>query len=156
MSSTAKPPSLMTAFVNSGLRTAKRPISARNWISRNETGETPHGRYRSSQGNFAIRLDPRTSQIRKCVSSKSVNVVSAAGKRRCPQALAIPMTTDLPGRHWVRAEVSCIAECPRYSSSLWYPPGATRDGDLSAERRLLRRSELRPAGGTNVFWLQMH
>jgi len=154
-SSTVKRPSLITAFVNSGLRTVRRPISARNCISRKDTGDTPQGRYWSIQGNFAIRFEPRTSQIKKCVSRRSVNVRSAA-KRHCLQPLATPTTTDRLDRHSVRAEDFCSGAFLSRFFSHSILPGGERAGDLCVEPRSPRHPGLRRAAETNAFWLQMH
>jgi hypothetical protein len=154
MSSTVKRTSLITAFVNSGLRTVRRPISERNCISRKDTGETPHGRYRSSQGNFAIRFEPRTSQIKKCVSRRSFKVLPAAKRAHFPD-LATPMTTDLLDRHSVREEDFCIASFLSLSFSFSILPGGARAGHLCVGPRSPRHPELRQGGETSAFWPQM-
>jgi hypothetical protein len=106
MSSTINRLSFITVFVNSGLSTESRPTSAKNWISRKDTGDIPQGRYRSNQENLARRLDLRTSQIRKWVSSRSVTVRTAAVRPGRAQA-ATPTTTDLPCRHGALSAVFC-------------------------------------------------
>ncbi len=155
-SSTVNRGSSITVFVNSGLRTESRPISARNWISRKETGETPQGRYRSIHGNSASRFDPRTSQIRKWVSRRSVTVAAAAAKRGRAQGLATPTTTDPPRRHPARAGVSCTAALLRDRQRLSVPPDAARAGALCAGPRSPRPGELRRGDGTIASWLRTH
>jgi len=155
MSSTINRLSSITVFVNLGLRTESRPTSAKNWISRKETGDTPQGRYRSNQGNLASRFDPRTSQIRKWVSRRSVTVPAVAAKQGRAQGRATPTTTDPHRLHAARAGVFCTA------ASLWYSwrrltlPGAARAAGLFAQPRSPRRGELRRGDGTNASWLQM-
>ena len=145
--------SFITAFVKSGLRTESRPISARNWISRKETGETPQGRYRSNQGNSARRFEPSTSQTRKWVSRRSVTWPDAAVKRGRAQG-ATPTTTDPPRRLAGLSGVFCTAPSPWPS---WYRSAllaATQCAALSARRRLLHLEELRRGGGTNASSLR--
>ena len=152
MSSTVKRGSLITVFVNSGLRTESRPISARNCISRKETGDTPQGRYRSSHGNSASRFDRRTIQIKKWVSRRSVTARAAAVRRGHDQNLATPTTTDPPHRHPALAGVVYIAERLCHSQCRSVPPDAARSGVLCAELRSPRPAGLRRGDGTNAFW----
>ena len=154
MSSTVKRVSAITVFMNSGFRTLSRPISARNWISRKETGDTPQGRYSSIQGNSAIRLFPRTSQTKKWVSSRSVNVPPAAGQRGLPLDLSTPRTNDPPRRLLAPAGVSCTAEFSRRSFYRSILLGGARAGVLFVEPRLPRRAGLHRADGTNFSWLR--
>jgi hypothetical protein len=98
ISSTINRLSFIMVLVNSGFLTESRPTSARNWISWKDTGDTPQGRYRSNQLNFSSRLDWRTSQIRKWVSSRTVTVRTAAVNPRRAQG-ATPTTTDLRRQH---------------------------------------------------------
>jgi hypothetical protein len=152
MSLTVNRVSSITVSVNSGLRTESRPTSARNWISRKETGDTPQGRYRSIHGNSASRFEPRTSQIRKWVSRRSVTAQSAAVKRGCVQGRAIPKTIGPLSRHPVRAGVVCTAEHLCHSECWLLPPGAARAGALCAALRSPRRRELRQGDETNSSW----
>ena len=154
MSSTVKRLSAITVFMNSGFRTLSRPISARNWISRKETGDTPQGRYSSIQGNSAIRLLPRTSQTKKWVSSRSVNVPPAAGQRGLQLDLSTPRTSDPPRRLLAPAGVSCTAELSRLSFCRSILPGGAQAGVLFAGLRLPRRGGLHRADGTNFSWLR--
>lgn len=152
MSSTVNRMSFITVFVNSGLRTESRPTSARNWISRKETGETPQGRYLSIHGNSASRLEPRTSQIRKWVSRRSVTAQSAAVKRGCFRHHATPKTIDPLSRHSVRAGVAYTEGYPWRSCCQPIPPDVARGGDLCAALRSPRRRELRRGDETNSSW----
>ncbi len=152
MSSTVNRVSSITVSVNSGLRTESRPTSARNWISRKETGDTPQGRYRSIHGNSASRFEPRTSQIRKCVSRRTVTAQSAAVKRGCVQGRAIPKTIGPLSRHPVRAGVAYTAGYPWRSCCQSIPPDVARGGVLYAALRSPRRRELRRGDGTNSSW----
>ena len=135
MSSTVNRVSSITVFVNSGLRTESRPTSARNWISRKETGETPQGRCRSNQGNSASRFESRTSQIRKCVSRRRVTALTAVVKRGRVQSLASPKTIGPPSRHPVREGVVCTAGKLWYSETWPHPPCAAPAGALCAALR---------------------
>ncbi len=153
-SSTVNRVSSITAFVNSGLRTESRPISARIWISRKETGDTPQGRYGSNHGNSVSRFDPRTSQIRKWVSRRIVTGLAAAAKRGPVQALATPTTTDPLRRRPARSVVVCTAEPLGYPQCPSIPPGAARDGVLSAGPRSPLPGELRRGDETNASWLR--
>lgn len=155
MSSTVNRVSSITVFVNSGLRTESRPTSARNWISRKETGETPQGRCRSNHGNSASRFEPRTSQIRKWVSRRRVTASTAVVKRGRVQSRASPKTIGPPCRHSVRGGVVCTAGKLWYSETWPYLPFAAPAGVLCAARRLPRRRELRRGGETNSFSPQM-
>jgi hypothetical protein len=147
--------SFMTVLVNSGLLTESRPTSAKNWISRNETGDTPHGRYRSSQGNLAKRFDSRTSQIRKWVSRRSVTFPTAAAKRGGALGHATPTTTDPPHRHAALSGFFCTVQ------KLWRSwlapalPGAARSVRRCARLQLLRLGAHHRAVETNVFSLRM-
>ena len=146
--------SFITVLVNSGLLTESRPTSARNWISRNETGETPHGRYRSSQGKLAKRLDSRTSQIRKWVSRRIVTFLTVAAEPGGALGHATPTTTDLPHR---RAEPLGFFYTVRKLWRFWFGrvlPGATRFVGRCARLRLLRLGAHHQAVETNVFWLR--
>jgi hypothetical protein len=145
--------SFMTVLVNSGLRTESRPTSARNWISRKETGDTPHGRYRSSQRKLAKRFDSRTSQIR--VSRRSVTFLTGAVKRGADLGHATPTTTDLRHRHAALSGFFCIA---RKLWRSWFRPvlpGAARFVGRCARLQLLRLGAHHRAVETNVFWLRM-
>jgi hypothetical protein len=155
MSSTVNRVSSITVFVNSGLRTDKRPTSARNWISRKETGETPQGRYRSNHGNSARRFEPRASQIRKWVSRRRVTVQTVAVKQGRVQGQATPKTIDPLSRHAARGGVVCTAGHLWHSESWTLPPGAAQSGALCAALRLPRHGGLRRGDGTNVSWLPM-
>ncbi len=152
MSSTVNRVSSITVSVNSGLRTESRPTSARNWISRKETGDTPQGRYRSIHGNSASRFEPRTSQIRKCVSRRTVTAQSAAVKRGCVQGRAIPKTIGPLSRHPVRAGVAYTAGYPWRSCCQSIPPDVARGGVLYAALRSPRRRELHQGDETNSSW----
>jgi hypothetical protein len=155
MSSTVNRVSSITVFVNSGLRTESRPTSARNWISRNETGETPQGRYRSNHGNSASRFEPRMSQIRKWVSRRRVTALTAAVRRGPVQNRASPKTIRPRSRHPARGAVVCTAGQLWYSETWPYPPCAAPTGVLCAALRLPRRRELRRGDETNSFSPQM-
>jgi len=152
MSSTVNRVSSITVSVNSGLRTESRPTSARNWISRKETGDTPQGRYRSIHGNSASRFEPRTSQMRKCVSRRTVTAQSAAVKRGCVQGRAIPKTIGPLSRHPVRAGVVCTVEHLCHSECWLLSLGAARAGALCAALRSPRRRELHRGDETNSSW----
>ena len=147
--------SFMTVLVNSGLLTESRPTSAKNWISRNETGDTPHGRYRSSQGKLAKRFDSRTSQIRKWVSRRSVTFLTAAAKQGGALGHATPTTIDLPRRHAAPSKFFYIVR------KLWRSwlgpvlPGAAPLVARCARLQLLRPGAHHRAVETNVFWLRM-
>ena len=147
--------SFITVLVNLGLLTERRPTSARNWISRNETGETPHGRYRSSQGKLAKCFDSRTSQIRKWVSRRSVTFLTAAVRRGGALGHATPTTTDLPHRHAAPSEFSCIVQ--KLWRSWFAPvlPDAARFVGRCARLQLLHLGAHHRAVETNVFWLRM-
>ena len=134
-----------------------REISSmiKNWISRNETGDTPLGRYRSSQGELAKRLDSRTSQIRKWVSRRSVTFLTAALKRGGALGHATPTTIDLLHR---RAAPLGFFYTVRKLWRSWFArflPGATRFVGRCARLQLLRLGAHHRAVETNVFWLRM-
>ena len=95
-SSTMNRLSFDNVLMNWGLVTESRPTSARNWISRKETGETPHGRYRSNQGKLARRFD--------LGQSRSENACREVTSRPAP-----------------RSEVSWTAPFPRPAIGLFYP-----------------------------------
>ncbi len=126
MSSTVNLASSITVVMNSGLRTESRPISARNWISRKETGDTPQGRYRSIQGNSASRFDRRTSQIRKWVSRSSVTARERVATRGRAPRLATPRTTDRPCRRPVRVGGDGRRDAPSHSPRRPTPRGGGR------------------------------
>ena len=155
ISSTINRLSFMTVLVNSGLLTESRPTSARNWISRNETGETPHGRYRSSQGKLAKRLDSRASQIRKWVSRRSVTFLTAAVKRGGALGHATPTTTDPLHRHAAPSELFCIVQTVWRSWLALALPDGARFVDRCARLQLLHLEAHHRAVETNVFWLRM-
>lgn len=153
ISSTINRLSFNTVLVNSGFLTESRPTSARNWISRKDTGDTPQGRYRSNQVNFASRLDWRTSQIRKWVSSKTVTVRTAAVNPRHSQG-ATPMTTDLPRRHEGPSAVFCTVWSFWLSSCRLALPVAARFAAPGVRRQSLRHGEPHREDGTNVSLLR--
>ncbi len=124
------------------------------WWVRKETGDTPQGRYRSNHGNSVSRFDPRTSQIRKWVSRRIVTGLAAAAKRGPVQALATPTTTDPLRRRPARSGVVCTAEPLGYPQCPSIPPGAARDGVLSAGPRSPLPGELRRGDETNASWLR--
>ena len=155
MSSTVNRASAITVFVNSGLRTESRPTSARNWISRKETGETPQGRYRSNHGNSASRFEPRTSQIRKWVSRRSVTALPTVAKRVSVQNPARPKTIRPRSRLVVRGGGVCTAGQVGYSETWPHLLCAVLAGVLCAARQLPRRREPRRGDETNVFSPQM-
>ena len=147
--------SFITVLVNSGLLTESRPTSARHWISRKETGETPHARYRSSQGKLAKRFDSRTSQIRKWVSRRSVTFLTAAVEPGGALGHATPTTIDLPHRHAAPLGFFCTV---RKLWRSWFGrvlPGATRFVGRCARLQSLRLGAHHRAVETNVFWLRM-
>jgi hypothetical protein len=151
-SSTINRLSFDTVLMNWGLMTESRPTSARSWISRKDTGEIPHGRYRSNQGKLARRFDSRTIQIRKWVSRSSVT--TGAAKRGVPDR-PIPTTTDRPRLHAAPSGFSCIAENAWHS---WYRlalPDGARFARPCARLQLLHHEGHHQANGTNVFWLRM-
>jgi hypothetical protein len=151
-SSTINRLSFDTVLMNWGLVTESRPTSARNWISRKETGETPHGRYRSNQGKLARRFDLRTIQIRKWVSRSTVTTGVA---RRGALDRAIPTTTDRPRPPAGPSGLSCI---PENAWRSWYRlalPDGVRFARPFAQWRLLRHEGHHQAIETNVFWLRM-
>jgi hypothetical protein len=153
MSSTINRLSFITVVVNSGLLTESRPTSARNWISRKETGDTPQGRYRSSHGNLASRFDSRTSQIRKWVSRRTVTARLAAVQRGRVQG-ATPTTTDRPHRHAAPSGVFCIV------GNLWLSwcrsalPVAARSAAPCAQPQLPRHEAHHRGDGTSASWLR--
>jgi hypothetical protein len=147
--------SFMTVLVNSGLLTESRPTSAKNWISRNETGDTPHGRYRSSQGKLAKRFDSRTSQIRKWVSRRSVTFLTAAVQPGGALGHATPTTTDLPHRHAAPSGFFYTVRKLWRSSFGRVLPGATRFVGRCARLQSLHLGAHHRAIETNVFWLLM-
>jgi hypothetical protein len=147
--------SFMTVLVNSGLLTESRPTSAKNWISRNETGDTPHGRYRSSQGKLAKRFDSRTSQIRKWVSRRSVTFLTAGVKPGGALGHATPTTTDLPHRHAAPSGFFYTVRKLWRSSFGRVLPGATRFVGRCARLQSLHLGAHHRAIETNVFWLLM-
>ena len=152
-SSTINRLSLITVFVNSGLLTESRPTSARSWISRKETGDTPQGQYLSNQENLANRLDSRTSQIRKWVSRRTVTGRSAAAKRGRAQG-ATPTTTDLPRRHAAPSGVFCIVwSLWRFWCQLALPVSA-RFAAPCAQPRSPGHGEPHRGDGTSAFWLR--
>ena len=154
ISSTINHLSFMTVVVNSGLLTESRPTSARNWI-RKETGETPHGRYRSSHGKLAKRLDSRTSQIRKWVSRRSVTFLTVAVELGGALGHATPTTTDLRHRHAAPSGFFCIVQKLWRS---WFAPAlpdAARFVGRCAGLQLLHLGAHHRAVETNVFWLRM-
>ena len=147
--------SFMTVLVNSGLLTESRPTSAKNWISRNETGDTPHGRYRSSQGKLAKHFDSRTSQIRKWVSRRSVTFLTAAVKRGGALGHATPTTTDLPHQHAALSGFFCIVQKLWRS---WFAPALPDGARLVGRCARLQLPHLAAhhrAVETNVFSLRM-
>ena len=151
-SSTMNRLSFDTVLMNCGLVTESRPTSARNWISRKETGETPHGRYRSNQGKLARRFDSRTIQIRKWVSRRTVTTGAA---RRGVVDRAIPTTTDRPRLPAGPSGPSCIPENAWHSwHGLALPDGA-RFARPCARLQLLHHEGHHQAIETNVFWLRM-
>ena len=145
--------SFMTLSVNSGLRTESRPISARNWISRNETGEMPQGRYRSNHGNLASRFEPRTSQTKKWVSRRMLTGFVGAVKQDRSQD-ATPTTTDPPHRRGALSRVSYNLDWLSHFSKHWSLPAAAQSVVPSARLRSLRHEALRREDGTSVFWLR--
>ena len=153
MSSTINRLSFITLLVKSGFFTESRPTSARNWISRKETGDTPQGRYRSNQGNLVSLFDSRTSQTKKCVSRRIVTAWTAAVARGGAQD-ANPTTNDLPRRHAALSTVSCIPEWLWHSLRHWAPPVAAQPVVLCARPQSPRLGEPRQEDGTSVFWLQ--
>ena len=151
-SSTMNRRSFDSVLMNWGLLTESRPTSARNWISRKETGETPHGRYWSSHAKLASRFDSRTIQIRKCVSRS--NVTTGAAKRGVLDR-AIPTTTDPPRLPAGPSVLSCNPENAWHS---WYRlalPDGAGFARLCARLQLLHHEAHHQAIGTNVFWLRM-
>jgi hypothetical protein len=151
-SSTINRLSFDTVLTNWGLVTESRPTSARNWISRKETGETPHGRYRSNQGKLARRFDSRTIQIRKWVSRSTVTTGAA---KRGVLGRAIPTTTDPPRLPAGPSGLSCIPE------NAWHPwyrlalPDGARFARPCAQWQLLHHEGHHQVIETNVFWLRM-
>jgi hypothetical protein len=151
-SSTINRLSFDNVLMNWGLVTESRPTSARNWISRKETGETPHGRYRSNQGKLARRFELRTIQIRKWVSRSSVTTGAA---KRGVLGRAIPRTTDSPRLPAGPSGLSCIPE------NAWHPwyrlalPDGARFACPCAQWRLLHHEGHHQAIETNFSWLRM-
>jgi hypothetical protein len=151
-SSTTNRLSLDSVLMNWGLVTESRPTSARNWISRKETGEMPHGRYRSNQGKLARRFDSRTIQIRKWVSRSTVTTGAA---KRGVLDRAIPKTTDRPHLPAGPSGLSCNLENAWHS---WYRlalPDGVRFARPCARLQLLPHEGHHQASETNVSWLQM-
>jgi hypothetical protein len=146
--------SSITVFMNSGLRTESRPTSARNWISRKETGDTPQGRYPSNHGNAASRFDPRTSQIRKWVSRRRVTVPAAA-KQDHAQGLATPRTIDPPHRLSALSGVFYTEESLCQPWCRLIPRAAAQSVALFVRPRSLHPEELRRGVGTIASWPQM-
>lgn len=98
-SSTRKRGSFSRVSVNSGFSISIRPLSAKYCASSSDIGDTPHGRYLSSQGNALSRLDPRSSQSRKWVSSRIGTVFFERPTQELGFPPASPNSTDQLGRH---------------------------------------------------------
>ena len=123
ISSTRKRGSFSRVSVNSGFSIPIRPTSARYCASSSDIGETPHGRYLSSQGNSLSRFDPSTSQIRKWVSSRIVTVFFGRSTRGPGFLLANPNSTDQLDRHQehagdVYSQENCCFDFVTFLSSL--------------------------------------
>jgi len=154
ISSTMNRASAITVLVKSGFWTESRPTSARNWISRKETGDTPQGRYRPSQGNSVSRFDSRTSHTKKWVSRRTLTVRTASWKQR-PDHAATTTTTDPLHRHAALSKVSCIPEQLWRSLKRRALPAAAQPVALCVRPQLPRPEGLHRGDETSVFSLQM-
>ena len=148
-SSTRKRGSLSRVSVNSGFSIPTRPTSARYCTSSSDIGETPHGRYLSSQGNSLSRLDPSTSQIRKWVSSRIVTVFFERPTRGLGLPLASSNSTGQPDRHREPVGDVYSQEIAASILGLFCPPCVKRASAPSAPGQRLPRQRLRQALETN-------
>ena len=146
--------SAITLFVKSGLWTESRPTSASNWISKKETGDTPQGRYRSSQGNLLSRFDCRTSQIKKWVSRRTLTGRTAFWKPHRDPA-ASPTTTGPLHRHAAFSKVSCIPERLWHALKRRALPAVVQPVALCVRPQLPHPEGLHRGDETSVFSLQM-
>lgn len=151
-SSTMNRLSFDSVLTNWGLLTESRPTSARNWISRKETGETPHGRYWSNQEKLTSRFDSRTIQIRKWVSRSTV---TTGAVKRGVLDRAIPTTSDRPRLPVGPLKLSCIPENAWRSWHRLVLPDGARFARLCARLQSPHHAGHHPAIETNVFWLRM-
>ena len=149
ISSTRKRGSFSRVSVNSGFSIPIRPTSARYCTSSSDIGETPHGRYLSSQGNSLSRFDPRTSQIRKWVSSRIVTVFFGRSTRGPGFLLANPNSTDQLDRHQEHAGDVYSQETVVSILRLSCLPGVKRVSAPFAPRQRLPQRRPRQALETN-------
>ena len=148
-SSTRKRGAFSRVSVNSGFSISIRPTSAKYCTSSSEIGETLHGRYLSSQGNSLSRFDPRTSQIRKWVSSRSVTVFFERLTRGLGFHPANPNSTGPLDQHRELAGDLYSQEIVASILGLFCPPCVKRASAPSAPGQRLPRQQLRQAPGTN-------
>ena len=100
------------------------------------------------------RFDSRTSQIKKCVSRRTLAVRTASWKQRRYQ-VARPTTTDLLHRHAAFSKVSCIPEQLWHSVKRAALRAAAQPVALYVRLQLPRPEGLHQAAETSVFSLQM-
>ena len=148
-SSTRKRGSFSRTSVHSGFSISIRPTSARYYTSSSDIGETPHGRYVSSQENSLSRLDPRTSQIRKWVSSRIVTVSFERPTQGPGFPPASPNSTGQLGQHRERAGDVYSQEIVASISQLFCLPCVKRVSAPSAPGQRLPQQRLRQAPETN-------